>query len=120
MNVKALVLLSFVSGIVIVPTIALVACKTDPPVALAESASVLSAAAPPPTAKVVSYAIDPASKTSIDMPGLKEHITADTTAAGGKLDVDVSNLANTRGEVKVDLSTLSTHTFGDDQDAQQT
>jgi len=96
------------------------ACKKDSTVALAESASALAAVAPPPTAMVVAYAIDPASKTSIDMPGLKEHITADTDAAAGKLDVDLMNLANTRGEVKIDLTTLKTHTFKDDRDDSQT
>jgi hypothetical protein len=105
---------------VLVPALAFVACKKDTPVALAESASALSAAAPPATAHVMAYAVDTASKTSIDMPGLKEHITADTTAAAGKLDVDIANLANTRGDVKVDLSTLATHTFKDDRDSSQT
>jgi hypothetical protein len=105
---------------VAVPTLFSVACKKENPVALAESASALSAALPPPTAKVVPYDVDPASKTSIDMPGVKEHITADTTAATGHLDVDLMNLANSRGEVKVDLTTLSTHTFHDDHDKDQT
>jgi hypothetical protein len=96
-------------------------CKKDTPVALAESASVLSAAAPPPSAKAVVYNVDPASKTTIDMPGLQEHIKADTTAATGKLDVDLTNVANTRGEVKVDLTTLTTHTFDDvDKNSSQT
>ena len=105
---------------VAVPAVLSVACKKETPVALAESASALSAALPPPTAKVIPYDIDPASKTSIDMPGLKEHIVADTTAAAGHLDVDVMNLSNSRGEVKVDLTTLSTHTFKDDRDGSQT
>src|SRR5215468_3141713 len=96
-----------------VPVLFSVACKKDNAVALAESASALSAALPPPTAKVVGYDVDTASKTSIDMPGVNEHITADTTAAAGHLDVDLMNLANSRGEVKVDLTTLSTHTFHD-------
>ncbi|HEY1955448.1 MAG TPA: hypothetical protein VGH28_07540 [Polyangiaceae bacterium] len=96
------------------------ACKKESSVTLAESASALAAEAPPPSAKVVAYTIDPASKTAIDMPGLKEHIVADTDGAAGKLDVDVMNLANTRGEVKIDLTTLKTHTFNDDKDASQT
>ena len=102
------------------PVVFLSACKKDAPVALAESASALVAAAPPATAKVVPYAIDTASKTSIDMPGLKEHIKADTDAATGTLNVDLMNLANTRGEVKIDLTSLKTHTFGDDRDGSQT
>lgn len=98
----------------------LVACKKDNAVALAESASALATVAPPASAKVVPYAVDPASKTSIDMPGLKEHIKADTSVAMGDLQVDLMNLGNTRGEVKVDLTSLKTHTFGDDRDGSQT
>jgi hypothetical protein len=105
-----------VVAILVVP-----ACKKDKPVTLAESASALATVAPPASAVVVPYDIDPASKTSIDMPGLKEHIMADTTGAAGKLDVDLKHLSNTRGEVKVDLTTLSTHTFDDaDKNAAQT
>lgn len=94
-------------------------CKHDSPT-LAESASAVSAAAPPASAKVVAYDIDPKSKTSIDMPGLKEDIKADTDGAAGKLDVDLTDVVNTRGEVKIDLTTLETHTFNDDHDASQT
>jgi len=97
----------------------LIHCKKESAVIVAESASVLTVAAPPPSAMVVKYEVDPASKTSIDMPGLKEHIMADTDAAAGKLDVDLMHLANTRGEVKIDLTTLKTHTFAGDDDKNQ-
>ena len=97
-----------------------ISCKKDTAVALADSASALTAAPPPPSAVVVHYDVDPASKTTIDMPGVKEHIKADTDAAAGKLDVDLMHLSNTRGEVKVDLTTLKTHTFNDDHDQDQT
>jgi hypothetical protein len=94
-------------------------CKHDSPT-LAESATAVSAAAPPATAKVIAYEIDAKSKTTIDMTGVKEHIKADTNGAAGKLDVDLTNVVNTRGEVKVDLTTLATHTFNDDHDTSQT
>jgi hypothetical protein len=82
---------------------------------VAPAASSLAPSTPPPsTSKTVKFTIDPKSSTSIDMPAPKEHIKAGTEAAGGTLDVDVMNLANTRGEVKADLLTLSTKTFGDD------
>jgi len=87
--------------------------KKDPPVVLAESASAVQAVAPPPSAKIVPFTVDPASKSSIDMPAPNEHIKADTTAAAGKLDVDLMNVENTRGEVKIDLTTFTTHTFTD-------
>lgn len=85
--------------------------KKEPEVQIAASASALAPSAPPPSANVVKYVVDPSSKTSIDMPAPKEHIKAGTTAAGGSLDVDLMNFANTRGEVKIDLTTLETHTF---------
>ena len=66
------------------------------------------------------YTVDPLGKSSIDMPAPKEHIKAGTSAAAGTLDVDLANLANSRGEVRVDLTTLTTHTFGNDSDATQT
>jgi len=88
---------------------------------LGAAASSVMAAPPPPTAKVVKYAIDPKGTTSIDMPAPKEHIKADTSAAGGTLDLDLMNLASSRGEIKIDLSTLTTHTFDDkDKNESQT
>lgn len=106
-----------------IPVVVL-ACSKDEakPVKLAESATSLAAVAPPATAKVVPYAIDAASKTSIDMPAPDEHIKADTTAAAGKLDVDLMNVENSRGEIKVDLTTLVIHvaTHTDDQNKSQT
>ena len=98
-------------------------CKDkDAGAALAPSASSLAASTPAPTTNtILKLVIDPKSKASIDMPAPKEHIKADTDAAAGTLDVDVMNLANSRGEVKMDLSTLTTKTFGDaDEDKTQT
>jgi hypothetical protein len=67
------------------------------------------------------FAIDSKSSTSVDMPGPKEHIRASTSAAAGSLDIDVTNLAQTRGEIKADLATLTTRTFGDaEKDSAQT
>jgi hypothetical protein len=63
--------------------------------------------------KTVKFTIDPKSSTSIDMPAPKEHIKAGTDVASGTVDVDLMNLANTRGEVKADLLSLTTTTFGD-------
>ncbi len=88
---------------------------------LAPAASALASSTPPTADRVTAFAIDQAGKTTIDMPGLKEHITADTTAAAGRLEVDPENLANSRGEVKIDLTTLTMHTFDDaDKNAMQT
>ena len=87
----------------------------------ATAATSVAPSTPPPTAKVVKYAIAAAGKTAIDMPAPKEHIKADTSAAAGELQIDLMNLANSRGEVKVDLTTLKTTTFGEaDKDTKQT
>src|SRR4051794_39507753 len=81
---------------------------------LAPAASSLAPSKAEPTAnKTVKFMIDPKSSTSIDMPAPKEHIKAATDAASGSLDVDLMDLANTRGEVKADLASLSTKTFDD-------
>src|SRR6185312_13556793 len=78
---------------------------------LAPAASSLAPSTPAPTTnKTVKFTIDGKSSTAIDMPAPKEHIKAGTEAASGTLDVDLMNLANTRGEVKADLLSLSTKT----------
>jgi hypothetical protein len=60
---------------------------------------------------VKKFVIDPASKTSIEMEAPKEKIKAVTNGGTGTLDIDFSNLASSRGEVKMDLATLTTSTF---------
>jgi hypothetical protein len=106
------------AGVVAVGALWVVLGPKEAPVPIAPVASTLAASQPPP--KSVRYGIDPRGKTSISMPAPKEHIKAITEASGGTLDVDLTNLANTRGEVRVDLTSLSTHTFSNDDDATQT
>lgn len=85
--------------------------KKEPDATLAPVASALAVSAA--SAKAVKFTVDPKGKTTIDMPAPKEHIKAATTVSGGSLDVDLANLANTRGEVKIDLTSLRTTTFDD-------
>jgi hypothetical protein len=93
--------------------------KDDP--SLATSASALAVSAPDSSTSAWRFAIDPGSSTEVDMPGLKEHIRGATTAATGTLDVVSADLAQSRGLVRVDLSTFSTHTFDDpEKNATQT
>lgn len=87
----------------------------------APSASALAPSMAAPGSKTYAFTIDPKSTTSIDMPAPKEHIKADTSAAAGTLEIDPANLTRSRGEVKVDLATLATHTFDDpDKNSAQT
>jgi hypothetical protein len=94
--------------------------KKEEPVGVAPTASAL--VAPHADPKVLSwrFALDDKSKTHVDMPGVKEHIVADTTAATGWLDVAPHDLSRSTGLVRVDLTTFGTHTFGSEKDATQT
>jgi hypothetical protein len=102
----------------------LAACgKTEAAVQTAPAASSLavsSASAASAGGAVWHYVIDPPGTSHIDMPGVTEHLTADTTAASGTLDVVPGDLAQSRGLVRIDLTTLATSTFHDQQDALQT
>jgi hypothetical protein len=73
-----------------------------------------------PSSGSLTYEIEPAGKATIDMPAPKERIKAETDAAKGQVHVDLTNLANTRGDIFVDLDTLATHTFNNDDDKTQT
>jgi len=90
------------------------------PVALAPSATALASSEAPASPAVWHYAIDPASRTHVDLPGLQERIQGDTTTAQGTLDVDGDDLSKSRGTVRVDLMTFTTSTFGNDDDKTQT
>ncbi len=79
----------------------------------AATATALAPSTAAPTSMVVKMKLQPAGTTRIDMPAPKEHIKAQTTVAAGHLDVDLADLSQTRGEVKVDLTSLKTSTFAD-------
>jgi hypothetical protein len=100
-----------------------VGCKKDDPAAqdAPKPSAPIAMSSAEPAGKSLDFTIDPASKTTIDMPAPKERIKGDTTAAKGTLHIDPSDLSKTRGDVFIDLSTLTTHTFGDaEKDATQT
>ena len=88
---------------------------------LAPVASALASTTPPLGASVKRFVIDGESKTSIEMEAPKEKIKAATTGGTGTLDIDLANLASSRGEVKIDLSTITTTTFAEqEKNASQT
>jgi polyisoprenoid-binding protein YceI len=103
-------LLSVVSG-----------CEEKKPNLAPVASSLAPSTPPPPGASVRKFTIDGASKTSIEMEAPKEKIKAATNGGTGTLDIDLTNLANSRGEVKMDLSTLTTSTFAEqEKNASQT
>ncbi|WP_394850801.1 hypothetical protein LZC95_25505 [Pendulispora brunnea] len=117
----SLIRLAYLGCFAAIPLAALGCSKSEDAPKLAASASSLTVEKPPPTAMVAKYTIATDGKTHIDGPAPAEHLKGDTSASAGSLDVDLMNLANTRGEVKIDLTTLKTHTFdADPQDSKQT
>jgi hypothetical protein len=100
---------------VAVAAVAVSACddKKEAPVAPPVAASAIAPPVVPTGPKTLRFNLDPGGKTSIDMPAPKERIRAQTTAVKGEVTVDPTDLEKTRGQVKVDLLTLSTHTFDD-------
>lgn len=101
---------------------------SKPTTTTSPAATSAAAITPPPAASVAaasanakSFAVAADGKVSIDMPAPNEHIKASAQKAAGELSIDPTNLAATRGAVKVDLTTLKTFTFGDaGKDAKQT
>ncbi len=87
------------------------------------------AAAPAPLARprasmaraTMPFAIAEDGTTTIDLPAQKEHLRAKTTGSAGALEIDLHDLAETRGEVRIDMLTLKTSTFDDaEKDTEQT
>jgi polyisoprenoid-binding protein YceI len=88
-------------------------CDEKKPNLAPVASSLAPAPAPPAGATLKRFTLDVASTTSIEMEAPKEKIRAVTSAGLGSLDIDVTNLASSRGEVKIDLATLTTSTFSD-------
>jgi hypothetical protein len=113
---------SFLVGFVVAAaTGVLVGCsKKEDATQLAPAASALAVSSSDAVTGAWHFNVDPKSTTHIDMPGIKEHIKGDTTAAQGKLDIVPKDLTQSRGLVEVDLTTFATNTFGNGDDATQT
>jgi hypothetical protein len=112
--------LASAAGSTLVALLAASCSKKEDGPGLAPAASALVVSKTDSASTAWHYMIDPASRTHVDMPGVKEHIKGDTTAAAGTLDVMARDLAQSRGLVRIDLSTFATHTFGTNDDATQT
>ena len=103
---------SLVVGMAVVALVVTALGCDDKKTSLAPAASSLAPSAPPPPgATTMKFAIDSASKTSLEMEAPKEKIKATSTGGTGSLDVDLKKIESSRGEVKMDLTTLTTNTF---------
>lgn len=92
--------------------------EKKPPLPTVASASASASAAS--AVKGVKLVFDPASTASLDLPAPKEHILATVSGGKGALEIVPSDLTKSRGEVRLDLTTLATSTFKDKRDAEQT
>lgn len=120
MTNKCKVARGIASGLSAVAWLLLAGCEDKKP-DLAPVASALASSTPPPGASTKKFAVDGESKTSIEMDAPKEKIKATTTGGTGTLSVDLANLASSRGEVKLDLSTIAMTTFPEaEKNASQT
>lgn len=98
---------------------ALAGCTRDDPTAAVGSSLPPSSASP--SRKVVRFTIEPSGTATFDMKAPLENIKGLVKATSGDLELDPYDLAQSRGSVAIDMSTLETHTFGDDkEDAKQT
>jgi hypothetical protein len=70
---------------------------------------------PQPPSPNRTYRIDADGRTTIDIGASLLRIKATTAAAAGAITLDPRDLAATRGEVKIDLVTLRSRTFGNAQ-----
>lgn len=89
------------------------ACEEKKPTLPPGASSPLVVASVAPAATVVKFTIDGASKATLTMEAPIETIKATASNGAGHIDVDLANLPASRGEVKLDLLTLSMSTFGD-------
>jgi hypothetical protein len=80
---------------------------------LAPVASALASVQAPTGPSVRRFAITGESNSSIDMEAPKQTLRGTTTGGTGHLDIDFAKLASSRGEVKLDLSTLTMKSFTD-------
>jgi polyisoprenoid-binding protein YceI len=99
----------------------LAGCEEKKPNLAPVASSLAPSTRPPPGASVTKFVVEDATTASIEMEAPKEKIKAVTTGGTGTLDIDLTNLVNSRGEVKVDLSTITMKTFAEqEKNASQT
>jgi hypothetical protein len=96
------------------------ACRADSGVSQGQAARALDTSSAEPTAAIWHYAIVSDGRAHVELPGVAERITADASATDGSIDLVASDLARSRGHVRVDLATLTTTTFRSDKDKTQT
>jgi predicted small lipoprotein YifL len=100
---------------------ALAGCGNDHPTSAAPAASSLAASTAQESKTLARVTIDPSGSITFDMKAPLEDIKGVVKGTGGELEVELSDLTKSRGKITVDVTTLETHTFGEEaKDQKQT
>lgn len=101
--------------------LALAGCGNDNPTPPAPSASALAPSKAPESKTLAKLTIDPSGTATFDMKAPLENIKGTVKGFGGDLEVELTDLSKSRGKITIDVTTLETHTFGEDaKDEKQT
>lgn len=101
--------------------LALAGCGNENPTPPAPSASALAPSKAAESKTLVKLAVDPSGAATFDMKAPLENIKGTVKGFGGQLEVELSDLSKSRGKIMIDVTTLETHTFGDEgKDGKQT
>jgi hypothetical protein len=107
-------------AILVASGLSVLGCEEKKPPLPATAAASSSSSSSSPVAPSIRLVVQPISSASLDLLAPKERIVARVEGGKGALDVVPSDLAKTRGEVMLDLTTLTTSTFKDGRDKEQT
>lgn len=99
--------------------LALAGCGDDKPTPTSSSATSLTAAAAPESKTLARLTIDPSGSATFDMKAPLENIRGTVKGFGGELEVELADLTKSRGKITIDLTTLETRTFGEDEKDQK-
>lgn len=92
----------------------LAGCGNENTVAPAPSASALAPSVAQESKTLAKMTIDPSGTAMFDMKAPLENIKGTVKGFGGDLEVELADLTKSRGTISIDVSTLETHTFGED------
>lgn len=90
-------------------------------VAPAPTASALAPSVAQESKTLAKMSIDPSGTATFDMKAPLENIKGTVKGFGGDIEVELADLTKSRGTITIDVTTLETHTFGEDgKDGTQT
>lgn len=92
----------------------LAGCGNDSSVAPAPTASALAPSVAQASKTLVKMTIDPSGKAMFDMKAPLENIKGTVSGFGGDVEIELADLTKSRGTITMDITTLETHTFGDE------